>query len=169
MIEQVRLKELLYYEPSTGWFIWRVKRTNSVPIGSRAGVLDDRNYRKIQLLGKQYYAGRLAWFYMTGKWPACVIDHIDRDQANDAWGNLREASYGESTHNRILPVGVSGLRGVRRVHSNPLRWEARIAVGYHRVSLGTFDSAEEAHVAYLAASEKLHGEYSPHDNHQQGA
>ena len=167
MIEHHRLLQLLHYDPQTGLFTWLVQYNSRTTVGSVAGCLDDKGYRKIQLFGKQYYSGRLAWFYMAKQWPSCLIDHKDGDQANDAWSNLREATYGESTHNRYLPVGESRLRGVRRVHSNPFKWEARIAVGYHRMSLGTFDSAEEAHAAYLVASENLHGEYAPH-NRQKG-
>lgn len=156
-----QLKELLHYEPTTGWFTWIVQYNSRTLVGSRAGTLQ-YGRRKIQIGGIQYYSGRLAWFYMTGKWPTCLIDHKDRDKQNDAWLNLREANYCESTHNRILPVGQSGHRGVRRIPSNPHRWEARIAVGNSRMTLGAYDSAEEAHKAYLAASEKLHGKFAPH-------
>ncbi len=165
MIDLLLLKRLLHYNPETGLFTWREQYNSRTAIGSVAGGFDDRGYRKIQLCGKQYRAGRLAWFYMTGRWPTCLIDHEDRNPANDAWSNLREATFGESTHNRLLPVGESGLRGVRCIHGNPPRWEARIAVGYDRVSLGYYETAEEAHAAYLAASENLHGEYAPHNRH----
>lgn len=160
-LDQLLLKEVLHYEPLTGVFTWIQQYNSRTVIGSVAGTFAN-GYRKIQIYGRQYYSGRLAWLYMTGRWPLCLIDHIDGDQANDVWLNLREATYGESTHNRVLPVGESKLRGVRRVPSNPPRWEARIAVGYHRMTLGTFDTAEEAHAAYLAASETLHEEYAPH-------
>ncbi len=167
MLELHELKEPLSYDPITGVFRWLVQYNSRTIVGAIAGCFDDSGYRKIQIWGKQYYSGRLAWFYMTGHWPNGLIDHKDGNQANDVWANLREASYSESTHNRILPVGVSKLRGVRRVYSNPHRWEARIAVGHQRKTLGTFDSAEEAHAAYLAAAENLHGEFAPH-NRQKG-
>lgn len=167
-LTQALLKRLLSYDPVTGHFTWLEQYNSRTVVGSTAGTVDNKGYIKIQIYGKQYYSGRLAWFYMTGKWPIGLIDHSDGNQANDAWDNLREATYSESTHNRFLPVGESGLRGVRRVPSVPPRWEARIAVGYHRMTLGTFDSAEEAHAAYLAASENLHGKYAPH-NRQKGA
>lgn len=166
-IEHQELKRLLHYDPKTGDFIWLVQYNSRTVIGSLAGSYDDRGYRKIQINAKQYRAGRLAWFYMTRRWPIGYIDHKDGNQANDAWHNLREATYSESTHNRLLPVGESGLRGVRRCPNNPRRWEARIAIGYQRMSLGAFDTAEEAHKAYLAASEALHGEFAPH-NRQKG-
>lgn len=168
MLTQERLKELLDYDPETGLFTWLVQYNSRTVVGNVAGCIDNNGRRKIQIGGNQYYGSRLAWLYMTGEWPVGLIDHKDGDQANNAWNNLREATYNESTHNRYLPVGESGLRGVRRVSSNPHRWEARIAVGYRRVSLGAFDSVEEAHAAYLAASENLHGEFAPH-NRQKGA
>ena len=166
-LTQDQLKELLHYDTETGLFTWLVQYNSRTAVGAIAGHFDDRGYRRITICGRIFRCGRLAFLYMTGKWPSNLIDHKDGDRANDAWNNLREATYGESTHNRYLPVGESKLRGVRPVPSNPHRWEARIAVGYHRVSLGTFDSAEEAHAAYLAASEDLHGEFAPH-NRQKG-
>lgn len=167
MITHTRLKQLLDYNPETGLFTWLEQYNSRTIVDSTAGTVDSGGYIKIQIYGKQYRGGRLAWFYMTGEWPLEYIDHKDGNRANDAWCNLREATYSESTHNRYLPVGESGLRGVRRIHSDPPRWEARIAVGYHRTTLGTFDSAEEAHAAYLAASNNLHGKFS-HDNRQKG-
>lgn len=154
------LRELLHYEPSTGWFTWRVQYNSRTIVGSRAGCLQN-GYRLIQIGGTLYRSGRLAWFYQTGKWPTHLIDHKDGNRANDVWLNLREANCCESTHNRIMPVGVSGLRGVRRGYANPHRWEARIAVGNRRVSLGSFNTPEEAHQAYLTASEELHGKFAP--------
>ena len=99
-IELHQLKELLHYDSETGLFTWLVQRNSRSIVGSVAGCLNDLGYRKIQLYGKQYSSGRLAWFYMTGHWPACLIDHKDGIRDNDAWLNLREATYGESTHNR---------------------------------------------------------------------
>ncbi len=161
-LEYEQLRALLHYEPPTGWFTWLMQYNSRTLVGSRAGGIHPPGYRKIQIGGTQYFTGRLAWFYMTGKWPVCLIDHEDRDKQNDAWYNLREVNYRESTHNRILPVGESGLRGVKRGWANPHRWEARIAVGNTRMSLGSFDTPEEAHQAYLVASEELHKEYAPH-------
>lgn len=161
-LELSQLKELLHYEPSTGWFTWLVQYNSRTAVSSRAGGIDQAGYRKIQIGGTQYRCGRLAWFYMTGKWPTFLIDHEDRDRQNDAWNNLREVNHSESTHNRMMPVGESGLRGVKRGWANPHRWEARIAVGYQRIHLGAFDTAEEAHAVYLAAAEELHGKFAPH-------
>lgn len=168
MIELHRLKQLLHYDSYTGVFTWLVQYNSRTVVGTVAGHFDGHGYRRVTIDGKIYRCGRLAWFYMTGQWPNGLIDHKDGDQANDVWTNLREASYSESTHNRNMPVGESKLRGVRRSSSNSQRWEARIAVGYQRITLGAFDTAEEAHAAYLVASENLHGEFAPH-NREKGA
>lgn len=86
------LHKNLDYDPRTGIFTWH--RT-----GQRAGSYKD-GYRRIKVLGKRYRAGRLAWFYCFGEWPAQQIDHIDRVKDNDRLSNLREATPVENCANK---------------------------------------------------------------------
>jgi hypothetical protein len=48
-------------------------------------------YRYITIDGECYRADHLAWLYMTGTWPPGEIEHIDGDNSNDRWANLRLA------------------------------------------------------------------------------
>src|ERR1700761_4942392 len=106
------LKTLLVYDPSTGLFTNKVQRGIRGPIGAIAGSYDKDGYVVIQINAKKYRAGRLAWLYMTGRWPR-EVDHKDRDRANDAWLNLRECTRSENNAHSERPLGESGLRGVR--------------------------------------------------------
>lgn len=45
--------------------------------------------RYIEIDGNEYRTDRLAVFYVTGKWPVGKVEHIDGDENNDAWSNLR--------------------------------------------------------------------------------
>ena len=38
--------------------------------------------------GKFYHLHRLVWFYSTGAWPIGVIDHVNRDRADNRISNL---------------------------------------------------------------------------------
>ena len=70
MIEHSYLKEILFYDPLTGHFIWKVDKGSNKIKGKIAGNLDkSTGYIRIQINKKRYLSHVLAWFYMTGKWP----------------------------------------------------------------------------------------------------
>jgi hypothetical protein len=108
-------------------------------------------------------SSRLAWLYMTGKWPAHEIDHRNGIGWDDRFENLREATHAQNLHNqRVRKDSSSGLRGVHRNQTKASPWRASIAVkGSKRKHLGCFASAVEAYEAYKAASLELLGEFSP--------
>lgn len=87
-----------------------------------------------------------------------MTDHIDGDGLNNRRANLRKTSRAENNQNsRMQKNNKSGFKGVSQARSG--RWRARIAVECRQITLGTFDSPQEAHRAYCSASKKLHGEF----------
>lgn len=143
--------ERLEYNPDTGDWKWRFSNSNVRP-GTPAGYVRPDGYRLIRIDGVAYYSGRLAWVYMTGKWPKEEIDHIDRDPSNDKWSNLREATSSQNKYNRDL--GYEGPRGVYRSGN---RWWASVGQSSY---LGTFDTLEEAVAARDAAAFQIAGEFA---------
>lgn len=90
-----RLRELLAYNPRTGLFTWRVSRKGRggvVSAGSVAGTFDTRGSRVITVDNHKYPAARLAWFYVTGRWPTFNLVHVDGNTANDRFANLRPSA-----------------------------------------------------------------------------
>lgn len=156
-----RLREVISYDPETGVFCWRVTLSNRNHAGSRAGCQCSRDdYRLIGIDGVVYKANRLAWLYMTGKWPAHLIDHKNLDRGDDRWDNLREATHSQNLSNRgAQRNNTSGFKGVH-FHPQSGRWRARIAKDGKHISLGLHDTAENAHLAYTAAAIDLHGEFA---------
>lgn len=152
-----RLKHLLAYDPSTGVFIWNVA-SGKARKGSRAGSLTPRGYRMIRFDGKAYQAHRLAWFYMNDAWPKKDIDHINGEPDDNTWTNLREATCSENCANRKKTrFNKSGFKGVTKYYH---KWDARICVNGVKYYLGLFDTAEEAHAAYMVAARKHFGDYA---------
>lgn len=159
MITQSQLKEILHYDPETGQFTWRVATRGRIKAGGIAGSNNGSGYIRITVDNNQYFAHRLAWFWMTGSWPIGNIDHRDRDRANNAWGNLREATQSQNMANTTTQRTNSlGLKGVYLV--SPGRYRAQIRVQGKNHNLGRFDTPEEAHAAYVTAAKKYHGEFA---------
>src|SRR6478752_4218936 len=83
-----RLRKLLNYAPATGVFRWRVRKGRNV--GTVAGSIHPpKGYSQICIDGKIYRANRLAWLYMTGKWPKLEIGYINHKTSDARWANLR--------------------------------------------------------------------------------
>ena len=88
-----RLREALHYDPETGVFTWATAVSSKTVPGARAGNQHIAGYFRIRLDGYSYKAHRLAWLYMTGAWPAECIDHINRNNSDNRFSILREATH----------------------------------------------------------------------------
>jgi hypothetical protein len=155
-ITQSRLKELLFYDPITGYFVWKLEPSYRAKIGVRAGS-SDGVYRMIGLDRVRYKEHRLAWLYMYGVWPE-EIDHKDMDGTNNSLNNLRPATRSQNMMNKQCPANsMSGIKGV--THWRGL-WRARISKNGVLIDLGTYETANGAKAAYIAAAAKMHGEYA---------
>lgn len=156
MTEIERLRDAISYDPNTGELRW--KRTVNGrwgKAGDLCGGLDAKGYRALALHGRQYKAHRVAWALHHGVWPTGLIDHIDHNRSNNAILNLRDATQAINSQNlsRAQTRNRSGLLGV---YPHRKRWGARIMANGKRMFLGTFDSPDAAHVAYLVAKRQHH-------------
>lgn len=113
------LRQILHYEPATGFWTWLPREGASPQFkgkyeGKRAGSIDpDTGYWRIRIGRKLYYAHRLAVLYVVGRWPLDEVDHEDLDRANCKWVNLREAThYQNNTNKKNRSDNTSGFKGV---------------------------------------------------------
>lgn len=113
MITPERLKEVLRYDPRTGFFRW-VAHRYSWRVSAIAGCLDDYGYVIINIDNKNYKAHRLAWMYTYGFFPEKQIDHINGDKNDNRFDNIRLATRLENSHNQhdAHCDSNSGIRGV---------------------------------------------------------
>lgn len=155
-LTQALLKEHLFYDPATGHFKWIKPRANRVKVGATAGYRKE-GYIAIKLFHKRYYAHRLAFLYMEGRWPTCDLDHVDRDGENNRWENLREATRSENCRNKRV-ANRTGFMCVA-LHSSG-NFSARVKVHGIRKYLGMFPTKEAAAEAVMAAKVDLHKEFS---------
>lgn len=156
MLTADRLREVLDYDPDTGFFTWRVSNGRRAIKGHEAGFIHAKGYRRIKIDGRLYEAHRLAFLYVTGEWPEHGVDHRDMDPSNNAWGNLRPATPSQNAANSIragrdLPKGVTHVRG---------GYQAKISARGEAIYLGTYATPSAAHGVYAAAARDLHGEFA---------
>lgn len=156
-ITQASIKSVLHYNPETGKFTW-IESSRGRRAGDEAGCTNCGGYRIIGIEGHLYYAHRLAFLYMTGRWPTNQVDHRDRNPSNNQWANLREATHGQNVINRFR----KSKRGLPRgVLPHGKRYRACCISEGVRTFSKSFATPNEAHAAYLAMARRIHGEFLP--------
>lgn len=156
--DQTFLKSVLSYDQLSGIWTWLVEADLKTNIGDTAGSVCPDGYLVIGINNKIYRAHRLAWLYMTGEWPEFELDHENRIRNDCRWVNIREASRQQNMRNATVKSNnKSGIKGIRRRHN---KWESRIKVNGKAIALGSFSSAEEAHLAYLNAANFYFGKFA---------
>lgn len=159
-LTQEHLKSILHYNPDTGLFIRLINLSNSTKVGDIIGSYSGNGYLHAQIGGKTYLLHRLAFFYMTGKFPENYVDHINGEKDDNKWVNLRKANNSENQMNSCKRKdNTSGYKGVTFRKKNNM-WESVIMSNGKYIYLGYFNNPEEAHEAYKTASLKYHGEFS---------
>jgi hypothetical protein len=166
------MRKLLRYEPDTGKLFWLERSIdlciseralaafNAQFAGKEAFTADNGDgYRCSYLFGRTMRAHRVIWAIVYGDWPKDQVDHINGVRSDNRICNLRAATHSQNAHNaRHSSLNTSGFRGVHRVYGRD-RWQARITFNGKRISLGVYQTPEEAHDAYRRASKQYHGEF----------
>lgn len=81
--------DALEYNPATGVFKWKIRVSKNIYPGSQAGGnLKGNGYRYISFRGHELTEGRLAWFYMTGKWPERRIRYKNGKTDDSRFDNM---------------------------------------------------------------------------------
>jgi Demerecviridae HNH endonuclease len=135
----------LRYDPKTGHFWW-LRNGSGRNFNVPAGSLNVRGYIRITVFGRQYASHILAWFFITGKYPAHHIDHINRVKTDNSAANLRKITPQQNCANRGIPS--SNTSGAKGVFFNKNGWQVRCEIGGKAAYLGRFRSRDEAAAAY---------------------
>lgn len=164
-LTQEALKAILEYDPATGIFSWLVVKRcagGRTKIGQKAGFIRAGDgYVFIGIDGFAYQAQNLAWLYMTGEWPQDIVDHENRNRADNRWVNLRPATWVQNCQNKnIRSDNKSGVTGVSFDAARG-KWAARIRVDGRYLSLGRHSSKDDAISARRAAELRYFGEFAP--------
>lgn len=165
------LREMLDYNPVTGHMTWKTRPDhhfknpgigrawNARHAGRCTGTPDPDGYLRINIQGIPHLLHQLAWAIYYGEFIP-LIDHKNLVHGDNWIDNLRKATHSQNQHNRTINKNnKSGFKGVCW-HSKMQKWRAYIVVNWKQKHLGLFDNAEEAHRAYCAAADELHGAFA---------
>lgn len=150
-----RIIDQLTYNQHNGTFTWLVSK-KGIFAGTLAGCARPDGYVRIRIDGRYYYAHRLAFVFMCGRFPTKIVDHINGNPIDNRWCNLREATMSQNHANR-RPLSSKKMKGASRCRD---KWRACIQVNGKSIHLGTFETEADAHEAYSISAQKYFGQYA---------
>ncbi len=155
------LRRLVKYCPETGaihrlGWVYHGRKFIPYPEPKLVSGTNPLGYVQVRIGGETYLGHRLAWFLVHGEWPE-VIDHINGNRADNRLANLRNVTQAENTQN-VLRARSHNSTGFLGVSFESDRGKFVAAVGHEgkRHVVGRFNTAEEAHHAYLKRKRELH-------------
>lgn len=152
-------KELLHeiFEYKDGHLYWKKSKRYGWA-GKKAGTICN-GYVQVRINKKHTYAHRLIYMIHHDEMPI-YIDHIDGNPLNNKIENLRKATGSQNSANsKVKCTNTSGYKGVS-FRSDTKKWQAALTKNYKKISLGCYDTAEQAYQAYLEGSKKHFGEFA---------
>lgn len=164
ILTQEDVNELFEYRD--GELYWKIDiyfgRNNSIhkiKIGDKAGCISyegKKKYpmKKLGYSGKYYATARIIFLMFNGYLPEYVV-YKDGNSLNTKIENLIEANTSQQQYRRANKTKYKGISFYKRTN----KYMARIIKNRKLVTLGYYDTPEEAHKAYLEAKEKYHGEF----------
>ncbi len=103
--------------------------------------------------------GKVLARVLMGEPHGMQVDHIDGNRLNNQRRNLRVVTAQQNACNRGKPGRCGDLpKGVRQMKSG--RFRVRVKANGKEYYFGTYDTPEEAHMAYRRGAEIHHGQYA---------
>lgn len=134
-VKATQLRLLFTYDCESGK-LFRL-RARGVYLPEPIEIIDET----VMIAGRRYRTDRVIWHYCNGRWPIGKLFHINQDEADNRLDNLQEVCLSP------VPGKLLGAHFNRRTG----RWYAMISRFGKNKSLGTYNTPEEAHRAYLYA------------------
>lgn len=154
---QQELLEYLSYDPITGIVTWIKSKSKRNRVGDIAGSKATPGHLQIKFNGVSLQLHNVIWCMVHGYWPD-LLDHKDTNKTNNKLFNLREATSCQNAANRNVRVDcLSKFKGVSK-HAS--KWRARIYINDKNISLGSFDTMEQAAKAYDNAAIATFGDFA---------
>lgn len=114
--------------------------------------------RSIHIRKKHIQKTHLLWFLQTGEWTTLEIDHKNRNDLDDRFNNLRQATRTQNAQNTSKPSEF-GTKGVYFCGRKEKPWQAQIRINGRKVNLGRFKTREEAAEVWRLRALETQGEF----------
>ena len=140
------------FDYSDGKLYWKIRPSRNTKAGQQAGSRNKDGYWHVTWQsGKRWKMHRLVWEWHNGPIPEGLeIDHINNNREDNRIENLQLLTKAENNLKaRDKQRQRPGLRGTY-VRKNG-RYGAKAVINGKQVPLGTYDTTELAHAAYLKA------------------
>lgn len=148
MITLDELKNNLNYDEQTGIFTRKISFNNKTKVGERACFYDRKGYLRIMVSHKTYFAHRLAWFYVHGRWPDGQIDHVNEIKDDNRISNLRDVNQTVNKLNTTMYANnKTGVKGVVHNNRKGKKYKSYIRFDGKLIYLGGYDTIPEASTA----------------------
>lgn len=176
---QVRLRQLVRYEPKTGSVFWLERPASEFKSTARCeywnnrysgkevgGISETRGYKSrsttLRLSGGERISSvhRLVWMLFNGPIPEGMeIDHIDGNALNNKIENLRLVDHKQNVRNAALRKdNNSGRTGITK---SGRKWKARGIYNKKYYNLGSYELYSDA----VDARKKWEEDMGFHPNH----
>lgn len=158
VITAQELRQIANYESETGVFTWKITKSSVAKAGTEFGSWDLYGYKTVRINRKSYKLHRLAWLYVHGKMPKHDIDHINGIRHDNRIINLRDVTRKTNLENQTRRHTVKKYTSLIGAYFDPKKnvFYSRISINNKSIHLGSFDTEQKAHDAYIAAKRKLH-------------
>ncbi len=150
------------FEYKEGMLFWRVKVSDKVNVGDRAGsLMRGVGRRRIRLNNVVWQEHRVIYLMIHGYLPN-EIDHIDCNPLNNKIENLRPATRLSNAWNQR--VSTRNRSGFKNVHwkKDKRKWKVEVRSENTVHFVGYFDDVEKANLAAIAARNHFHKEFANH-------
>ncbi len=160
-----RVRELFDYDQKTGHVTRRITVNARAKKGTTVGCRNSTDGYLVLNIDhsvhkRLFQLHRIIWLWMTGEWPKCQIDHINRIRDDNRWENLREATNGQNTINQaVRKDNKLGCKGIWYDKKRD-QYRVKIQVKGYEYTIGRYDTFEEAKEWRKLAEEEFYGEFA---------
>jgi hypothetical protein len=148
------LKEHFYYKD--GQLFSKYFKSNR-KIDAEVGIKNRYGYKAAKFQKNSFYVHRLIWCLLNGDLKGMDIDHINGIRDDNRIENLRLVNRTQNNSNLRLAKKSSKTKLLGASYKKSMnKYIAQICVNYKIIVIGYFDTALEAHQAYISKKRELH-------------